>query len=326
MVAAGLSFVIPKIFVVCPGRGGVGNSGTSLESDPGFSREFLGEVRLAVVESVTAFLACIRRAAFCGVGDGGKKAGCFSGEVPGDVRKLVSATAICTGTCGFFSFSTGPACFTVVVGLGGEMSKDSMTLVSATETSPGGGILNFILITPSSRSFSCNWPEETVMLPCRPKLDGSLVFGGYTAELMGDVGRTPLRRILFFGGGLGLPPLSLGRLLVRPGIEVSNLGDSIGEVGSGARSTILPLPFDFSLVDLVGPASASLCRRFPRSGDSSTGVPGGGLAGVEDATGLKVSIGEDWMILSVGATRFGLVNTILRGDKSFGELETAGAG
>lgn len=143
------------------------------------------------------------------------------------------------------------------------------------------------------------------------------MFGGNTAELIGEVGRTPARRALFFGGGLGLLSLSLGRLLVRPRVEVSNRGDSIGEVCSEARSTALPLPFDLGFVDLVGLGSTSPCRRFPRRGDWSKTLPGGGFAGAEDATGLKVSIGEDWMILSIGATRFGLVNKILRGDKSF---------
>lgn len=91
-------------------------------------------------------------------------------------------------------------------------------------------------------------------------------------------------------------------------------------------STALLFPFDFGLVGLVGLvglAPVSSRRRFPRRGDSSTALPVCGLAGVDDATGLNASIGEDWMILSVGMTRFGLVNTILRGDRSLREREAA---
>jgi hypothetical protein len=54
----------------------------------------------------------------------------------------------------------------------------------------------------------------------------------------------------------------------------------------------LALPFDLGLVDLVGVASVSSRRRFPRRGDSSTTFPTGGLAGVDDATGLNASIGR----------------------------------
>jgi hypothetical protein len=111
----------------------------------------------------------------------------FSGEVPGDVRKVVSADF------------TGTACFVVVGGLRGEVSKDSITLVSATETSAGGGSLDLTFITLSSRGFLNNWSEETVKLSCRLKIGGSLVFGGNTAELIGDVGTTPERRILCLG-------------------------------------------------------------------------------------------------------------------------------
>jgi len=101
--------------------------------------------------------------------------------------------------------------------------------------------------------------------------------------------------------------------------------DSMGEVCTCPRSTVLFLPFDFGLVDLVGLESVSSRRRFPRRGDSSTALLVGGFAGVDDATGLNASIGEDWMILSVGMRRFGLVNTILRGDGSLREREAADA-
>ena len=67
----------------------------------------------------------------------------------------------------------------------------------------------------------------------------------------------------------------------------------MGEVCTGSGSTALPLPFDLGLVGLVGLGSALSRRRFPRRGDSSAAFPGGGLAGVDDATGLNVSIGED---------------------------------
>lgn len=124
VVAAGLSFVMPMVFVFCPGRGKFDSSATPSEFDAGFSREFS------------------RR------GGGGKEVDCFSGEeFQGDVRKLVSETAACKGTLGFFSIPPRSACFTVVSGLGGEVSKDSMRLVSATEASAGGGILDFIFIT-----------------------------------------------------------------------------------------------------------------------------------------------------------------------------------
>jgi len=99
----------------------------------------------------------------------------------------------------------------------------------------------------------------------------------------------------------------------------------MGEVCTGAGSTGLSLPFDLGLVDLVRLPSVSSRRCFPRRGDSSTTLPAGGLAGVDDATGLNASMGEDWMILSVGMTRFGLLNAILRGDGSLRDLEAAGA-
>ena len=95
------------------------------------------------------------------------------------------------------------------------------------------------------------------------------------------------------------------------------------EVRTVSGSTALLLPFDFGLVGLVGLAPVSSRRRFPRRGDSSTTLAVCGLAGVDDATGLNASIGEDWMILNVGMTRFGLVNTILRGDRSLREREAA---
>ena len=224
VVAAGLSLVIPIVFTACPGRGAM-----SLAFDAGSSREFSGEVILATVELATIFLTCAHWAFLSGGGGGGKTVDCFSGEVTGEVRKLVSTAGVSTATRGFSLF-TGPVRFAVVGGLEGEVSKDSMTLVSATKTSTGGGSIDLIFITLSSRGFLCNWWEETVTLPCRFKIGGSPVFGGNTAELIGDVGRTPARRIFFFGRGLGLPPLSLGRLLVRPGVEASNRGDSIGEV------------------------------------------------------------------------------------------------
>ena len=56
VVAAGLSFVIPRVLAAFPGRGGFG-SATSLGFDADFSREFSGEVRLATVESAKIFLA-----------------------------------------------------------------------------------------------------------------------------------------------------------------------------------------------------------------------------------------------------------------------------
>lgn len=87
----------------------------------------------------------------------------------------------------------------VVGGLGGEVLKDSITLVSATEISAGGRSLGLVLITLLSRGLLNNWPEETVKLPCRLKMGGSSVFGGNTAELIGDVGMTPERRVLLFG-------------------------------------------------------------------------------------------------------------------------------
>lgn len=219
----------------------------------------------------------------------------------------------------FFSLSMGPAFFVLVGGLRREVSKDSITLVSATDISTGGGSLGLIFNTLSSRGFLNSWPEETVKLPCRLKMGGSSLLGGNTAELIGDVGTTRERRALLFGWGLGLPPLSLGRLFVRIREEVSKRGDSMGEVCTGAGFTGPHLSFDFGLVDFVGLASASSRRRFPRRGDSSTTFPTGGFAGVDDATGLNASIGEDWMMSSVGTTRFGLVNTILRGDGTFRE-------
>jgi hypothetical protein len=167
-----------------------------------------------------------------------------------------------------------------------------MTLVSATETSARGGSLDLIFITLSSRGHSCDWSDETVTLPCQLKTGGSSMFGGNTAELIGDVGRTSVRRVFLFGAGPGLPPLSLGRLPVGPGAEVSNRGDSIGEVYWGDGYAAFPLPLDLCLV-LLGLVSASSRGRFPRRGDSSTTFPRGGLAGVEDATGLNVSMGED---------------------------------
>jgi len=116
--------------------------------------------------------------------------GRFSGEVSGDVRKLVSATAAIPGTWGFLSSPTDPGSFVVVVvgGLGGDVWKDSITLVSATATSAGGSGLGLILITLSSRGFLDSWSEETVKLPWRLKIGGSSVIGGNTAELIGDVG------------------------------------------------------------------------------------------------------------------------------------------
>jgi len=80
----------------------------------------------------------------------------------------------------------------------------------------------------------------------------------------------------------------------------------------------LSLPFDFGLEGLGSVLSR---RRFPRSGDSSTTLAPGGLAGVDDATGLNASMGEDWEALSVGITCLGLVNAILRGDGSLRERE-----
>ena len=87
----------------------------------------------------------------------------------------------------------------VVGGLEGEVSKDSITLVSATGTSAGEGNLCIIFITLSSRGFLNNWSEETVKLPCRLKMGGSSVFGGNTAELIGDVGVARGRIVLLFG-------------------------------------------------------------------------------------------------------------------------------
>lgn len=93
---------------------------------------------------------------------------------------------------------TEPGCFAVVGGFRGEVSKDSITLVSATVTSAGGSLV-LILITLSSRGFLGNWPEETIKLPCRLKIGGGSVFGGNTAELIGDVGITPERGALLLG-------------------------------------------------------------------------------------------------------------------------------
>lgn len=101
------------------------------------------------------------------------------------------------------------------------MSKGSMILVSLTKTSAGGGALDLIAITLSSRGFLCSWLEEPISLPGRPKMGGSLVFGGNTDELIGDVGRASVRRVFFFGGGPGLPSLSLDRLIDRLGVELS---------------------------------------------------------------------------------------------------------
>jgi len=100
---------------------------------------------------------------------------------------------------GFFSLSTWPVFFVLVGGLRGEVSKDSITLVSATEVSAGGGSLGLIFITLSSRGFLNSWAEETVKLPCRLGMGGSSLLGGNTAELIGDVGTTKERRILLFG-------------------------------------------------------------------------------------------------------------------------------
>ena len=55
VVAAGLSLVIPSIFEVCPGRGGLGLV-TFLGPGADSSREFSGEVRSVIVESARAFL------------------------------------------------------------------------------------------------------------------------------------------------------------------------------------------------------------------------------------------------------------------------------
>ena len=99
---------------------------------------------------------------------------------------------------------------------------------------------------------------------------------------------------------------------------MSNRGDSTGEVCTGPGPTALSLPLDFGLEGLASDLSR---RRFPRRGDSSTTLVVGGLAGVDDATGLNVSMGEDWTALSVGMTGFGLVNAILRGDGSLRERE-----
>ena len=93
----------------------------------------------------------------------------------------------------------------------------------------------------------------------------------------------------------------------------------MGEVCTGAGSTGMRLSFDPGFVDFVGLASVSSRRRFPRRSDSSTTFPTGGLAGVDDATGLNAPTGEDWMTLSVGMTRFDLVKAILRGDGTFRE-------
>lgn len=84
-------------------------------------------------------------------------------------------------------------------GLEGEVSKDSIMLVSATETSTGGGSLGLTFINRSSRGFLDNWSEETVKLPCLPNMGGSPVLGGKTAELIGDVGIARERRVLLFG-------------------------------------------------------------------------------------------------------------------------------
>ena len=160
---------------------------TTLGFDAGSSRELSGEVRLVSVESAMAFLSRWRCETL-GEGGGGSKVGCFSGEVSGDVRKLVSATAAIAGTGGFLSLPTDPACSVVVDGLGGEVWKDSITLVSATETSARGSGLGLILITLSSRGCLDSWSEETIKLPCRLKIGGISVIGGNTAELIGDVG------------------------------------------------------------------------------------------------------------------------------------------
>jgi len=95
VVAVGLSFVIPMVFAVCPGRRDFG-SVTTLGFDAGPSRESSGEVKLVSVESATVFLTCWRCETL-GKGDGGSKGGRFSGEVSGDVRKLVSVAAAITG-------------------------------------------------------------------------------------------------------------------------------------------------------------------------------------------------------------------------------------
>ena len=125
--------------------------------------------------------------------------GRFSGDVSGDVRKLVSAAAATTGAWVFLLLPADSACSVVVDGLVGDVLKESMTLVSATETSAGGSGLGLILITLSSRVFLDSWSEETVKLPCRFKIGGSSVFGGNTAELIGDVGTTWERRVLLLG-------------------------------------------------------------------------------------------------------------------------------
>ena len=194
----------------------------------------------------------------------------------------------------------------------------------ATVSSAGGGSLDLIFITLSPLGL-LNWPEETVRLPCRCNIGGSWVLGGNTAELTGDVGMAEGRRVLRFGWGLGLRLLSLGRLFIRVGAEVPNRGDSIGEVCTGAGSAGMPLPFDLGLAGPLGLTPVSPHRRFPRRGDSSATFLTGGLAGVDDATGPNASIGEDWVILSAGTVRFGLVNTILRGDGSLRERVAADA-
>ena len=97
----------------------------------------------------------------------------------------------------------------------------------------------------------------------------------------------------------------------------------MGEVCTGLGSNASFLSFDLCLVGL---ASVLSRRLFPRRGDSSVTSPAGGLAGVDDATGLNASTGEDWVAPNVGVTRFGLVSAILRGDGSLREREATDAG
>lgn len=91
VAAACLSFVIPVVFTVCPGFG------SATFFDVGSFQKPSGGAKSVAVGSAAIFLTSGRSTAV-GRGGGDRRADLFSGEVPGDVRKLVSAAAAFTGT------------------------------------------------------------------------------------------------------------------------------------------------------------------------------------------------------------------------------------
>jgi hypothetical protein len=117
------------------------------------------------------------------------------------------------------------------------VSKDSITLVSATEISAGGGSLDLIFITLSSRGFLNSWPEETSSCPVDSRRAVVQFWWEYSRVDWGcrNNARTQgfaLREEDF---------RAFSRTLVCPtGAEASKRGDSMGEVCTGAGSIGLP--------------------------------------------------------------------------------------